>query len=395
MSKNEYGIKYVFTSKAPAEKLAKKLGCSGVQEFFNKDKKQSGLEEKTYYLPCSNRKTMHNKLAKFKKKKEEGALDPVGKEDDDINNDGKVDKNDDYLKNRRKKIEEEMKKRKAKSSMNNSIFSNKHSNKPLKRKLRKDFRSKPSSPSAPSGSPSGTPSGVPSGSSTGSYFQYASKHSDKMKKRKMRKDFVSRPNFPSAPSGTPSGVPSSGLPSGNSTGSYFQQAFEQYHNTVAAPGEISGKEMFEKFMLQGKSLSSISSEPIEMRYDFAEAQVSAKVRENLKKKVEKHNKRSKFKITVGKLVAVFKRGVGAYKTQPGSVRPNVKGPEQWAYGRVNAFLKALKSGSFRSTPFDCDLMPKGSPGKNACNRKKDKKKKKSKSDFLSIALDKLKAKKKI
>ena len=68
MSKNEYDIKYVFTSKAPAEKLAKKLGCSGVQEFFNKDKKQSGLEEKTYYLPCSNRKTMHNKLAKFKKK---------------------------------------------------------------------------------------------------------------------------------------------------------------------------------------------------------------------------------------------------------------------------------------------------------------------------------------
>jgi len=32
------------------------------------------------------------------------ALDPVGKEDDDINNDGKVDKTDKYLANRRKKI---------------------------------------------------------------------------------------------------------------------------------------------------------------------------------------------------------------------------------------------------------------------------------------------------
>lgn len=32
------------------------------------------------------------------------ALDPVGQEDDDIDNDGKVDKNDKYLKNRRKKI---------------------------------------------------------------------------------------------------------------------------------------------------------------------------------------------------------------------------------------------------------------------------------------------------
>ena len=31
-------------------------------------------------------------------------LDPVGKEDDDVNNDGKVDKTDDYLKNRRNKV---------------------------------------------------------------------------------------------------------------------------------------------------------------------------------------------------------------------------------------------------------------------------------------------------
>ena len=38
------------------------------------------------------------------------ALDPVGKEDDDINNDGKVDKTDDYLKNRRKAISKATKK---------------------------------------------------------------------------------------------------------------------------------------------------------------------------------------------------------------------------------------------------------------------------------------------
>jgi hypothetical protein len=53
------------------------------------------------------------KTGKFKKddpalyaiaaSKAEG-LDPVGKEDDDINNDGKVDKTDKYLVNRRKKI---------------------------------------------------------------------------------------------------------------------------------------------------------------------------------------------------------------------------------------------------------------------------------------------------
>ena len=34
----------------------------------------------------------------------EEKLDPVGKEDDDVNNDGKKDKTDDYLKNRRKKV---------------------------------------------------------------------------------------------------------------------------------------------------------------------------------------------------------------------------------------------------------------------------------------------------
>jgi hypothetical protein len=38
---------------------------------------------------------------KAKKEKMEEAMDPVGKEDDDVNNDGKKDKTDDYLKNRR------------------------------------------------------------------------------------------------------------------------------------------------------------------------------------------------------------------------------------------------------------------------------------------------------
>ncbi len=37
-------------------------------------------------------------------------LDPVGQEDDDVNNDGKVDKTDSYLKNRRKKIAKNIKK---------------------------------------------------------------------------------------------------------------------------------------------------------------------------------------------------------------------------------------------------------------------------------------------
>ena len=40
------------------------------------------------------------------------ALDPVGKEDDDIDNDGDVDKTDDYLKNRRKAVSKAIEKQK-------------------------------------------------------------------------------------------------------------------------------------------------------------------------------------------------------------------------------------------------------------------------------------------
>ena len=42
--------------------------------------------------------------AKMKK-----AMDPVGKEDDDVDNDGDVDSSDEYLKNRRKAIAKAMK----------------------------------------------------------------------------------------------------------------------------------------------------------------------------------------------------------------------------------------------------------------------------------------------
>jgi len=40
---------------------------------------------------------------------------------------------------------------------------------------------------------------------------------------------------------------------------------------------------------------------------------------------------------------VYDRGVGAYKTNPKSVRPNVKSPEQWAMARVYAFVMKGKT----------------------------------------------------
>jgi hypothetical protein len=43
------------------------------------------------------------------------------------------------------------------------------------------------------------------------------------------------------------------------------------------------------------------------------------------------------------LQEVFNKGVGAYKTNPSSVRKNVSSPEQWAYGRVYSFVMKSKT----------------------------------------------------
>tara|TARA_R100001163_G_C5067964_1_gene207577 strand:+ start:3000 stop:5219 length:2220 start_codon:yes stop_codon:yes gene_type:complete len=93
-------------------------------------------------------------------------------------------------------------------------------------------------------------------------------------------------------------------------------------------------------------------------------QVSAKVEKALKKKVEDHNKSVTVaykKTNLRTLKAVFKRGVGAYNTNPSSVRPSVNNADQWAYARCNSFLYALKNEKFRSGKHDTDLFPSGHP----------------------------------
>ena len=67
------------------------------------------------------------------------------------------------------------------------------------------------------------------------------------------------------------------------------------------------------------------------------------------------------------LGAVFRRGIGAYRTNPSSVRPSVRasgGEDRWAYARVNAFLVAVRTGKFRGGKFDLDLLPSGHPLKS-------------------------------
>jgi HK97 family phage major capsid protein/HK97 family phage prohead protease len=85
----------------------------------------------------------------------------------------------------------------------------------------------------------------------------------------------------------------------------------------------------------------------------------------IKNKVEEHNEevgdvKSK-RTNVSTLSKVYERGIGAYKTNPASVRPSVSSPEQWAAARINSFLFALRNGKFRSGKHDTDLLPEGHP----------------------------------
>lgn len=88
---------------------------------------------------------------------------------------------------------------------------------------------------------------------------------------------------------------------------------------------------------------------------------SDKVEKSLANKVSEHNEKAPKgrKATLGMLKAVYRRGAGAFSKshRPGMTR------DQWAMGRVNAFLKLLKSGKPANAAYktDNDLLPSGHP----------------------------------
>ena len=99
-----------------------------------------------------------------------------------------------------------------------------------------------------------------------------------------------------------------------------------------------------------------------------EKQLNETVMKALENKVEEHNEKVKDldvawnpRVTLNKLVKVMERGIGAFKTSPESVRPNVSSPEQWGYARVNSFLFALRKGRFQGGKHDTDLLPPNHP----------------------------------
>ena len=113
-----------------------------------------------------------------------------------------------------------------------------------------------------------------------------------------------------------------------------------------------------------KSLDVESIEFIQFD-EYKAPKVSEKVREGLRNKVKDHNDKygdnPAKRVNLRMLEAVFRRGVGAYNTNPQSVRPSVSSSDQWAYARVNAFMRAVRTGRFSGGKFDTDLLPKGHP----------------------------------
>lgn len=102
-------------------------------------------------------------------------------------------------------------------------------------------------------------------------------------------------------------------------------------------------------------------------YDDEEEQreLSESVETALENKRDEHNEEvgddPLRRVTMRQLRAVMERGIGAYKTNPESVRPGVGSPEQWGYARVNSFLFALKNDRFQGGKHDTDLFPEGHP----------------------------------
>lgn len=96
--------------------------------------------------------------------------------------------------------------------------------------------------------------------------------------------------------------------------------------------------------------------------------VNAQTRTALQNKVDAHNKANPEagkRATLGKLLAVYRRGAGAFST---SHRPGVS-RAAWSMARVNAFLHLLRTGSPKNSKYvtDNDLLPPKHP------RKSDKK----------------------
>jgi len=106
-----------------------------VEEGMHRDAKTGEVVDKaevgkTYYPNMPKKKTS----VALRKEKMKEALDPVGKEDGDVNNDGKKDSTDSYLMKRRKAIGNAMKKKLKESRSLSEVMTDEVDEKPIKEK---------------------------------------------------------------------------------------------------------------------------------------------------------------------------------------------------------------------------------------------------------------------
>tara|TARA_R100000654_G_scaffold64130_1_gene91613 strand:+ start:1426 stop:1791 length:366 start_codon:yes stop_codon:yes gene_type:complete len=78
------------------------------------------------------------------------------------------------------------------------------------------------------------------------------------------------------------------------------------------------------------------------------------------------------------LQKIFNKGIGAFKTNRGAVRPNVKSPEQWAYARVYSAVMGGKAAKVDKNELAMGKK-KSKPNTKDAVSNKSKPKKKSKS----------------
>jgi len=115
---------------------------------------------------------------------------------------------------------------------------------------------------------------------------------------------------------------------------------------------------------RGSASSASSAKDIDLSQDIVRA-LQVKVRIH-NKKMSELGRPSHAMASVGTLKAVFRRGAGAYSS---SHRPGMS-RNQWAYGRVNAFLKMLDKGKPTNLRYvgDSDLLPEGHPWKSKSSK---------------------------
>lgn len=134
---------------------------------------------------------------------------------------------------------------------------------------------------------------------------------------------------------------------------------EEMEDSVTAAGKkrtISQTPAPKKDRIKGSSKNTKGSASGGKKIAFSKS-----VEASLRNKVEEHNKTAPKgrRASLSMLKAVYRRGAGAYSVshRPGMTR------NQWAMGRVNAFLRLLKSGkpSKSSYTTDNDLLPASHP----------------------------------